>query len=178
MKKRNTIIVPIGIICLVAVILYFAQSPINRPAPPPSTSMPSPIQPTPKSEPTPSPKPLSHPHPNNPPGLRQCLLPGDLHVHHLISPAFPPLPAVATESPSVIHVHHLISPASPPQFPWPPPKASATENLPNIFFSKVENHVTRLDDVDTKINKALESCGYYDRSYFVVPDGYALVTRL
>jgi hypothetical protein len=66
-----------------------------------------------------------------------------------------------------------------PEFPWPPPKASAMETLPSAFFHKVKgNNIIKIADVDSKINAALESCGYYERSYYAVPDGFALVTRL
>ncbi len=64
-----------------------------------------------------------------------------------------------------------------PKFPWPPPQASATEVIPcELFQSKTG--VTRFGDVDTRLRKALEGNGYFERSYYAVPDGFALVTRI
>jgi hypothetical protein len=65
-----------------------------------------------------------------------------------------------------------------PQFPWPPPRASALENIPKELLRKLEDKAVTLSDVDLKLSNALEKCGYYEKSYFAVPDGFALVTRL
>ena len=35
-----------------------------------------------------------------------------------------------------------------------------------------------LADVDTALSEALDATGYYEKAYFTVPDGFALVTRL
>lgn len=61
-----------------------------------------------------------------------------------------------------------------PRFPWPPPEASATMSLPPEFFSKAKV----LGDVERKLSSALGSCDYAETSYYAVPDGFALVTRL
>ncbi len=65
-----------------------------------------------------------------------------------------------------------------PEFPWPPPKASATDVIPPEFFRKPSGGETFLRDVERKIHGALESCKYFDKSYYAVPDGFAMVTRL
>jgi len=65
-----------------------------------------------------------------------------------------------------------------PQFPWPPPKASASTNIPQEFLRKTEDAEITLAEVDLKLTSALEKCGYYEKSYFGVHDGFALVTRL
>jgi hypothetical protein len=61
-----------------------------------------------------------------------------------------------------------------PSFPWPPPPASAIENLdPNLL-----KNLVCLGDVDTCIGNALKAAGYVEKSYYYVPGGFALVTRL
>ena len=35
-----------------------------------------------------------------------------------------------------------------------------------------------LSDIDVALVEALDATGYYDKAYFSVPDGFALVTRL
>lgn len=65
-----------------------------------------------------------------------------------------------------------------PQFPWPPPRASAMTTIPASFFRQVVGRLVRLTDVDHKINAALDVSGYFERSYYAVPGGFALVTRL
>ena len=63
-----------------------------------------------------------------------------------------------------------------PQFPWPPPEASARLVVPDRFFRQGPRLFVR--DVEEAIRSALEANGYVERSYFAVPDGFALVTRL
>lgn len=64
-----------------------------------------------------------------------------------------------------------------PAFPWPPPKASAIDYIPGEYFEKRNSRIY-LKDIDRRINEALKESGYYERSYFSVPGGFALVTRL
>lgn len=64
-----------------------------------------------------------------------------------------------------------------PTFPWPPPRASATEVIPDHFLES-KQPPTLLRDVDARIRTALERNGYFDSSYYAVPSGFALVTRL
>jgi hypothetical protein len=65
-----------------------------------------------------------------------------------------------------------------PNFPWPPPKASATEVIPSEFFRKPSGEEIYLRDIERIIHGALESCGYYEKKYYAVPDGFAMVTRM
>jgi hypothetical protein len=50
--------------------------------------------------------------------------------------------------------------------------------LPSRFFPAPPNHLQLLNDIDFKLTTALDSAGYLQRSYYAVPDGFALVTRL
>lgn len=64
-----------------------------------------------------------------------------------------------------------------PPFPWPPPKASATEELPRAMFEQRAplNTLGNLNDV---LAAALQTTGYFEKSYYAVPHGFALATRL
>jgi len=62
-----------------------------------------------------------------------------------------------------------------PEFPWPPPRASASYVLPDGLF---ESHRS-VGEVVAAILSALERNGYVERSFFrTKADGVALVTRL
>ena len=64
-----------------------------------------------------------------------------------------------------------------PEFPWPPPKASASHNIPNNLLLAQAITYT-LGDIDEMLIEALLSAGYTDKSYYSVPDGFAIVTKL
>lgn len=59
-------------------------------------------------------------------------------------------------------------------FPFPPPKPSASDNIQLGELNKME----KLEDVSIFLLKALELCGYYERSFYKIPNGFALVTRI
>jgi hypothetical protein len=61
-----------------------------------------------------------------------------------------------------------------PMFPFPPPKASASHIFDNDLFSGI-NSLTQSSE---RIENALKKSGYYEKSYYQIPNGYALVTRI
>lgn len=61
-----------------------------------------------------------------------------------------------------------------PGFPWPPPSCNARFELPEHSFAGSKT----LGDVERKLRLALDAKGYAQRSYFSVPNGFALVTQL
>lgn len=63
----------------------------------------------------------------------------------------------------------------PPAFPWPPPAASAEEIVP---LSAYHAFLHTLADVDFVLSNAFRTNGYVEKSYYAVPGGFALVTRL
>ena len=65
-----------------------------------------------------------------------------------------------------------------PQFPWPPPETSARSDVPNNFLLRSETEQPTLADIESRIRSALDAAGYTEKSYYAVPDGFALVTRL
>ncbi len=62
-------------------------------------------------------------------------------------------------------------------FPWPPPKASSKEVIPRKLLAQDASKPT-FKDIDTKISEALRKIGHSEYSYFWIPAGYALVTRI
>lgn len=65
-----------------------------------------------------------------------------------------------------------------PEFPWPPPQASSTIVIPSQFLVYSTDEIPRLRDIDERLSAAMEKCGYVEKRYYAVPDGFAVVTRL
>jgi hypothetical protein len=63
-----------------------------------------------------------------------------------------------------------------PEFPWPP-KASAFLSIPPPFVKNTQGE-TSLRDVGNRLQAAFNSGGYAQTSYYRVPDGFALTSRL
>jgi hypothetical protein len=61
-----------------------------------------------------------------------------------------------------------------PMFPWPPPEYSVSAVLDKSYFKQSKT----MFDVDDILTTALSDLGYYDRSYFEIPNGFALVNRI
>lgn len=77
--------------------------------------------------------------------------------------------------------------AQPDGFPWPPPQPSGLQVLSTSLLatalkvadaSKLAASGKTLRDLNRALTDALDQVDYTDRSYFTVPGGYALVTRL
>ncbi len=64
-----------------------------------------------------------------------------------------------------------------PEFPWPPPEASASVVIPRQFLASATG-TTILSDVDRRLVNVLERNGYFESSYYAVPGGFALVTKM
>lgn len=60
-----------------------------------------------------------------------------------------------------------------PRFPWPPPQCARRSALDNTLFARCQ----LLQDVDGRLSKALNDANYGQRSYYYVPNGFALVTQ-
>jgi hypothetical protein len=61
-----------------------------------------------------------------------------------------------------------------PSFPWPPPRFSSRAEISRDFFA-ADN---RLGEVADTLEHALERAGHVEWSYYSVPKGFALATRL
>ena len=64
-----------------------------------------------------------------------------------------------------------------PQFPFPPPLASAFDEIPRELLVDRKTH-PKLKDVDVALSSAFAKCGYGEKSFKAVPDGFALASRL
>ena len=65
-----------------------------------------------------------------------------------------------------------------PEFLWPPPTWSASAEIPAEFFGSQSGELLRLRHVERRLHAALEACEYFEKSYYSVPGGFAMVTRL
>jgi hypothetical protein len=94
--------------------------------------------------------------------------PGDPTSIYQSEPTPTPAPTYTSIAPLTPSISVL------PDFPWPPPKPSAGAH---ISFNKLNKFAT-FGDINKIISSALDSGEYDERSYFNVPNGFAIVTRL
>ncbi len=69
------------------------------------------------------------------------------------------------------------SPETFPAFPWPPPNASTDKVIPSEYL-RAPGRQTSLNDIAKRLAGTLESAGYDEKSYYYVPGGFVLVTRI
>jgi len=62
-----------------------------------------------------------------------------------------------------------------PRFEWPAPKPSAYMTLPRSLLVHGPSFIFQ---IASTLENALEKAGYSERSYYSVPDGFALVSRI
>jgi hypothetical protein len=63
-----------------------------------------------------------------------------------------------------------------PAFPWPPPRYSAFAVVVREWIA--EGSTPTLGSVGRRLEAAFERAGYVERSYYWVPGGFALVSRI
>jgi hypothetical protein len=63
-------------------------------------------------------------------------------------------------------------------FPWPPPHASATYNIPMRWLRRPGRPVQTLGQISDLLETALADSGYSERGFYRIDDGFAIVTRL
>lgn len=63
-----------------------------------------------------------------------------------------------------------------PGFPWPPPRYSAFSPIERAWLAEGEAPV--LGDVAVRLERAFDAAGYGERSYYRIPGGFALVSRI
>jgi hypothetical protein len=93
-----------------------------------------------------------------------------------------PAPAATAARPSNAAPKGYVVAAAPlappmPEFHWPPPKASAWDLIPNELVTGGAPSPT-FAAVEQRLGRALDAAGYHQRSFFTVPNGFALVTQL
>ena len=77
----------------------------------------------------------------------------------------------------MLRQYRSVASAEFPSFPWPPPEASAKTVVSSSFFVDSDTR-TLLRDVASRLEKALPYAGYVEFSYYQIPGGFALVTRI
>ena len=64
-----------------------------------------------------------------------------------------------------------------PEFPWPPPKASASDTISReLLLGRPEHPLLR--DAAAALDLAFRKTGYGERSYYNVPGGFAMASRI
>jgi hypothetical protein len=63
-----------------------------------------------------------------------------------------------------------------PAFPWPPPRYSAFSAIAREWVAP--NAQATLMSVARRLESAFDAAGYGERSYYRIPDGFALVSRI
>jgi caspase domain-containing protein len=88
--------------------------------------------------------------------------------------------AVASRSPAPrVSTPPDSDPLRMPDFPWPPPAPSALYVMPReLLVGPGDVGEPELRDLMSRLERALEQAGYYERSYYAVPGGIAMVTRM
>ncbi|NTW63686.1 MAG: hypothetical protein HGA46_06270 [Chlorobiaceae bacterium] len=105
------------------------------------------------------------------------------YAYQLLEPS--PAAEQAPETPQGPQAPSTTAPSAPvttanvmPNFEWPPPESSAEKVIPDVFLRKPDKDSVLFRDVDHILSSALDRCGYSDCSYYAVPGGFAVVTRI
>jgi tetratricopeptide (TPR) repeat protein len=64
-----------------------------------------------------------------------------------------------------------------PKFPWPPPKASASDTVSRQLLLGSREHLL-LGDAAAALDLAFRKAGYGEKSFYGVPDGFAMASRI
>jgi len=64
-----------------------------------------------------------------------------------------------------------------PEFPWPPPKASASDTISRELLLGSQEH-PKLGDAAAALDLAFRKAGYGERSFYGVPGGFAMASRI
>lgn len=172
-----TALIPMGLASVLAMLLSGCGSPkpraTNPNSPPPSDA----------SEPTPEPKTDLKSEPPDPaksdpsakhdkrakPGTKE-----EIPAPPPPSPTYSAAPDGHAPKPQPVSAEPSYSM---PAFQWPPPRASEEYVLPRNVFGDGSRTLI-FSDVDRILVAALNSGGYTARSYYSVPKGFALATRI
>lgn len=160
-----------------------AAPPVTAP-PASGTSEPPPAEdPKPAPDvtpPAPSPSPPSRPQPAPPPP-RASVSDPPAPQPTTRPPSFPPPDQGEGKSPPGTS-EPVTNPPAPapasglPAFPWPPPRYSAFSTIAREWIAPGAD--ATLASVARRLEAAFDAAGYSERSYYWIPGGFALVSRL
>jgi hypothetical protein len=80
------------------------------------------------------------------------------------------------ESPSIRGPAGTPPDSAMPKFPWPPPRYSAFSPIPQVFVAPTTQ--PSMGEVAGRIERAFDTAGYSERSFYWIPGGFALVSRI
>jgi hypothetical protein len=83
----------------------------------------------------------------------------------------------ATPTPAKKDGKSKAEPPSKGEFPFPPPRASAFEEIPRELIVDGKAHPL-LRDAEGALASAFLRCGYGEKSYHPIPDGFAMASRI
>ncbi|MFC5771913.1 hypothetical protein [Thauera sinica] len=86
----------------------------------------------------------------------------------------PPPPPAAARPPAAANGHPPA--AAIPSFPWPPPRYSAFSTIAREWVAPAAG--ATLGSAAARIEQAFDAAGYVERSYYRIPGGFALVSRV
>lgn len=93
--------------------------------------------------------------------------------------AAPPAPAPSRAGqPAVVSAAAAPAASALPEFQWPPPAASAWVVIPDDLIARRAQPRPSFGDVRDRLGRALDAAGYSQRTFFSVPNGFAIVTQL
>lgn len=136
-------------------------------APPPAPAAPA----APPPPPPPPPKVSTAPEPVRPP--EPSMLPESPASG---APVPTPAPHPAARPPMANGGGHPPPTAAIPSFPWPPPRYSAFSTLERGWVAPRAQ--ATLGDAAVRLERAFDAAGYVERSYYRIPGGFALVSRI
>ena len=151
MRRGVGIAWAIGALVIVALFAY-TMGPRHAAPPRPETSSAPPPKNPPMTSPSEAPKPSPAP-PSSGAGERPPDTAGGA--------ATPELPSMAVSMPA---------------FPWPPPRYSAFATI--VREAVADGGSSTLRSVGQRLEAAFDRAGYGERSYYWVPGGFALVSRI
>jgi hypothetical protein len=93
------------------------------------------------------------------------------------SPTTAPPPEASATSPSEYGERGLEDDEAMPEFPWPPPRASASDVIPRELLVGNATHPT-LSTAAQAIESAFAQSGYGQKSYYSVPGGFAMASQI
>jgi len=96
---------------------------------------------------------------------------------HLLLLVFGTALAACSGSSSVETAAVIITESEMPRYPWPPEAPSSRIEIDRMFKPPLKEGMS-LFDVSERLSDALADAGYYEKSYYSAPGGFAMVTRL
>lgn len=86
----------------------------------------------------------------------------------------PPIPATTSSTPTNYSAQNTYTQM--PDFPWPPPNCHKRKTLVKNLHTNTKAQY--FSDIDNRLQRALDAQGYFQRSYYKTPGGFAIATQM